>query len=509
VITSTLFPLSISQSVIKTLNSKFKEKFSFTLQEADLDSLQVWQGQALDLSLDVNTVPHRVYSGGPQKEDQWLSLRRILPDSQGGIRLHADWDAIESNLVRPLRDGAVLPDFMLEGPLDLFITPPADLQLWLPHSVEAGVQKRVMLRSGAAVTVRGARSVQLRRAIDLPEISLSEFVDFALEDKEKHQAAGLMHLATGLREKATEQWNKTGEGKGMTPALIGLDLDFSVGGVESGGQKSKGEGTLFAAPDEHGALQKLRVKRMGEGVLEISVRTNRKSSKGGDTSGESGSSSGVRLSVDSSKALVLGRVGSPYVWPFRSASPETVSTYEHLLRELLSKQIFSSTATSKTKRAKEENKKRAGASIAPEVPIKLRRSSSTAVFLLKMELAVLRKPALSSDGRINEKERKAEKKEIDDAPPTPGQLLTATSGDVVDLVNDGSPRREVYSTAVKIEGSAREGLSFSPVGPLQLVERTSDITATFEMPAALSQVAGELGLEGLSNASKVHAKDEL
>ena len=403
----------------------------------------------------------------------------------------------------------------MEGPLDLFITPPADLQLWLPHSVEAGVQKRVMLRSGAAVTVRGARSVQLRRAIELPEISLSDFVDFAIEDKEKHQAAGLMHLATGLREKAMEQWNITGEEKRMTPALIGLDLDFSSGGLVSGGKKSKGEGTLFAAPDEHGALQKLRVKRMEEGVLEISVRTNKKSSEGGSSNGEEGrGSGGGRLSVDSSKALVLGRVGSPYVWPFRSANPETVSTYEHLLRELLSKQIFSSSAARKTKRVQEEKQKRAGALIAPEVPIKLHRSSSTAVFLMKMELAVLKKPILPSAGRINEKENKEMKKEKekdDDTPPTPGQLLqkTGTPGNVVDFVSDDSPRREVYSAVVKIEGSAREGLSFSPVGPLQLVERTSDTTATFDMPAALSQVAGELGFGKLSNASKMHAKDEL
>ncbi|KAG7669255.1 hypothetical protein Ndes2526B_g05555 [Nannochloris sp. 'desiccata'] len=505
---------SAGKSVIKSLNSKYINKFTYALQEADLDSLQVWQGQALDLSLDVNNVPHRVYSGGPQKEDQWISLRRILPDSQGGIRLHADWDAIESNLVRPLRDGAVLPDFMLEGPLDLYITPPADLQLWLPHSVEAGVQKRVMLRTGAAVTVRGARSVQLRRPIDLPEISLSDFVDFAIEDKEKHQAAGLMHLATGLREKATEHWNKTGEDKVMTPAVIGLDLDFScggVGGVESNGKKKRGEGTLFAAPDEHGALQKLRVKRMGEGVLEISVRPSRESLEGGSRNADRGGGGGSRLSADSSKALVLGRPGSPYVWPFRSASPETVITYEHLLRELLSRHVFSSSTTSRTSKAKRENKKGGATSIAAEVPLKLHRSSSTAVFLMKMELAVLRNPVVSSAGRISEKDSKEKKKEKDDAPPTPGQLLQkiAATGDVVDLVDDGSPRREVYSTVLQIEGSAREGLSFSPVGPIQLIERTSDMTATFDMPAALSQVAGELGLGVLSNASRIYAKDEL
>jgi hypothetical protein len=497
------------QSIIKALNSKFKNRFSYTLQEADLGSLKVWQGQILDLSLDVANTPHHIYSGGPQNEDQWLSLRRILPtsQSQGGMRLQTDWQAIESNLVRPLRDGASLPDFSLEGPLDLYFTPPADLQLWLPHSVEAGIQKRIMLRAGAALTVRGARSVQLRRALDLPNISLSDFVQFALEDKDKHQAAGLMHLATGLREKATLQMNKT---EGKTPALIGLEIEFADGsgggGGGGGGGKGKkqanGQGTLFAAPDEHGALQRLRVKRIvGDGALEISVR------KAGNSESAVSSGNG-RMTVEASKALVqLARPGSPYVWPFRSASPETVTSYEHLLRELLSRQIFSASAKMK----KESTAKADGAAVAPELALKLHRSSSTAAFLLKMDLAVIRKPIEESTAKINQKEsKKARKEKENDAPSTPGQLLQLTQskyhqGDH----SDARPQREVYSAVVKIEGSAREGLRFSPVGPLKLVEQTLEKTVTFSREAALSQVAGELGMGVLSNASMLPVKDEL
>lgn len=49
------------------------------------------------------------------------------------------------------------------------------LQLFLPHASDAGTAHRVLLRSGAAVMVRGARAVRLRRGLDLPAISLSEF----------------------------------------------------------------------------------------------------------------------------------------------------------------------------------------------------------------------------------------------------------------------------------------------------------------------------------------------
>lgn len=48
-------------------------------------------------------------------------------------------------------------------------------QLFLPHATDAGTVRRVMLRQGAAVMVRGARAVRLRRGLDLPPISLSEF----------------------------------------------------------------------------------------------------------------------------------------------------------------------------------------------------------------------------------------------------------------------------------------------------------------------------------------------
>ena len=51
----------------------------------------------------------------------------------------------------------------------------ACMQLYLPHASDAGQVQRVLLREGAAVIVRGACAVRLRRPLDLPAISLSEF----------------------------------------------------------------------------------------------------------------------------------------------------------------------------------------------------------------------------------------------------------------------------------------------------------------------------------------------
>ena len=330
----------------KSLNSKSKDKSHFSLVDPDLESLAVWQGPILDLSLDVGTIAHRFLNGGPTSENQWVLVPRMLPASQGGIRLRADWDAIESNLVRPLRDGAALPEFTLEGPLDLYFTPPTELQLWLPHSVEAGVVKRVLLRDGAAITVRGAKSVQLRRSVDLPSVSLSDFANFAMQDRDKRNAAGLMHLAAGLREKATLKWNNTGS-DGTSPALVALEVSFPRGIV----------GTLLAAADDYGGLQRLRVRQLGSGILELSSRDH--------------------LSPENSKALAL-KPKSPYIWPIRSASPDTVASYESLLREVLGRQIFGRAA------------KVGQPHVQSDLPVRLHRSAAEAVLLLRMNIEVKR-----------------------------------------------------------------------------------------------------------------------
>ncbi len=68
-----------------------------------------------------------------------------------------DWEALERNWVAPVTQGPQLPDFVLEGPLDLYLQKPTALQLFLPHPVDVGRVGRVLLREGAAVTVRGAR----------------------------------------------------------------------------------------------------------------------------------------------------------------------------------------------------------------------------------------------------------------------------------------------------------------------------------------------------------------
>lgn len=69
---------------------------------------------------------------------------------------------------RSLEESAVLPDFTLTGPLELVLTEAQPISLYVPHQADAGLVRRILLRPGAALTIHKARSVALRRPLDLP-----------------------------------------------------------------------------------------------------------------------------------------------------------------------------------------------------------------------------------------------------------------------------------------------------------------------------------------------------
>ncbi|KAE8690732.1 putative Basic helix-loop-helix DNA-binding superfamily protein [Hibiscus syriacus] len=90
----------------------------------------------------------------------------------------------------------VLAPFHLAGPTELWIQDAKDMQVSLPHDVDAGVLKKVILADGAVVTVKGARSVSLRHPVDLP---------LALNRTNNGFASGLMALAEHLCRSSRSQ----------------------------------------------------------------------------------------------------------------------------------------------------------------------------------------------------------------------------------------------------------------------------------------------------------------
>nr|BAJ98243.1 predicted protein [Hordeum vulgare subsp. vulgare] len=106
--------------------------------------------------------------------------RKVVP-----VRLLEDvnrWDFVDLPIFRSQADAddtalaeigrgsfdPTLPPFQLAGPMELWIQDGDDVRLALPHDVEAGTLKKVVLADGAVVTVKGARAVSLRLPLELP-----------------------------------------------------------------------------------------------------------------------------------------------------------------------------------------------------------------------------------------------------------------------------------------------------------------------------------------------------
>ncbi|GFP88683.1 hypothetical protein PHJA_001012000 [Phtheirospermum japonicum] len=90
----------------------------------------------------------------------------------------------------------VLAPFQLAGPMELWIQDAKDMRISLPHDVDAGVLKKVILADGAVVTVKGARSVSLRHPVELP---------LPLNRTNNGFASGLLTLAEYLQDAARSQ----------------------------------------------------------------------------------------------------------------------------------------------------------------------------------------------------------------------------------------------------------------------------------------------------------------
>lgn len=512
----TTTPVTPVQSVTKALESKLQHTH-IALHDVDVESLKFYTGPAIDVAVQVGGQTARIYKQeGDDTTTKWISVRNILPSLSSSptsptptLTTQAkDWASVEKNIIAPLRDGAALGDFTLEGPLDLYLTHPTYLQLWMPHNVEVGPIKRILLRADASVTVRGARSVSLRRLIDLPSISASDFLGFAMSDKERKHAAGLMHLAMGVREQAATRWNASSSSRtddkhknreGMSPAVVSLRLDFNRGG--GGGTQTMTDGaTLFSGADaDTGALQRLHVRRLQEGVIEILPRYQHES-------------------IHTSTSLAM-HPNSPFIWPLKSLDPSspTSTMYEGVLRELVSRQVFrddvgggSSGDGSGVVRA------------IDEVPVVLKQTSVEAMLLMQVRLTLDRHELQPDEGGEEFGESRFE--DIDSDPPTPHALFISAMGGAGTIVRppprhhqkkkgggggqgSGSAApgpttnkiRETWDAVVRIDGSARTGLKMVPVG-LKLVERSSaTMSATFA-PEALPQLMRDLyGGGGLSN----------
>ncbi|XP_042477797.1 uncharacterized protein LOC122059182 [Macadamia integrifolia] len=139
------------------------------------------------------------------------------------------------------RVSPVLPPFQLAGPMEIWIQDAKDMRLSLPHDVDAGVLKKVVLADGAVVSVKGARSVSLRHPLDLP---------LPLNQSQGSFASALLTLADRLRHSSRTQKEQP--------------LSLRIVGPTS----------LTSSP--FSSDSKLKLKRLAPGLVELSSQSRTK-----------------------------------------------------------------------------------------------------------------------------------------------------------------------------------------------------------------------------------------
>lgn len=132
-----------------------------------------------------------------------------------------------------------LPPFQLAGPMELWIQDGDDVRLALPHDVEAGTLKKVVLADGAVVTVKGARAVSLRLPLELP-LPLNRTTY-------KGRLSSLLSIAQALR----------GAARSNQKPLLSLRIE--------------GPTSLSSTPSMS-PNDKLKLKRLAPGQVELSSR---------------------------------------------------------------------------------------------------------------------------------------------------------------------------------------------------------------------------------------------
>ncbi|XP_020582316.1 uncharacterized protein LOC110025950 [Phalaenopsis equestris] len=122
--------------------------------------------------------------------------------------------------------------------MELWIQDADDIRLALPHDVDAGTLKKVLLSDGAAVIVKGARSVSLWRPLDLP---------LPLNRSKLPIASGLLNIAEALRSSA----------RSSDQPLVSLRI--------------VGPSSLTSSTS---SSPKLKLKRLSPGLVELSSRSS-------------------------------------------------------------------------------------------------------------------------------------------------------------------------------------------------------------------------------------------
>ncbi|KAJ0010574.1 hypothetical protein Pint_33541 [Pistacia integerrima] len=282
------YPKAISdlkEAIVKGLGFQAED---FKISGFDLRDALVGHSVAyeFDVEIDKKLMPFKLLEDVNRWEYVDLPIFRV-EESIGN----------ENGLVKKRKlDGGlpVLAPFQLAGPMELWIQDAKDMRISLPHDVDAGVLKKVILADGAVVTVKGARSVSLRHPIDFP---------LPLNRTNNGFASGLLTLAEQLRHATRTQ----------SAPLLSLRI---VGPTSLSAPSS-------SSPSPN---NRLKLKRLAPGLVELSSPTKTKPSDALST-----------IDLQEESATVLTPKHFTTMWPIASVngSNRNLLGFEKLLSSVL------------------------------------------------------------------------------------------------------------------------------------------------------------------------------
>ncbi|CAN4111991.1 unnamed protein product [Withania somnifera] len=182
------YPKAISdlkESIVKGLGFQAEDfKISgFDLREALVGRSVSYE---FDVEVDNKVIPLKLLEDVNRWEFVDLPIFRVEPGQENGL---VERKRLEKQV-------PVLAPFTLAGPMELWIQDAKDMRISLPHDVDAGELRKVILADGAVVTVKGARSVSLRHPVELP---------LPFNKTTNGFASGLLALAEYLRQASLAQ----------------------------------------------------------------------------------------------------------------------------------------------------------------------------------------------------------------------------------------------------------------------------------------------------------------
>ncbi|KAI3770090.1 hypothetical protein L6452_01211 [Arctium lappa] len=226
-----LYPKAISDLKETILKSSGFQSDDVKLSGFDLKGALVGRSMEFDLEIDNKILPIKLLEDVNNWE--YVDLPTFVMEDQV---ISSD----ENGLVEKKHDSRkglpTLAPFQLAGPMELWIQDAKDMRLFLPHDVDAGELKKVMLADGAVVTVKGAKSVTLRHPIELP---------LPFNGTKNGHASGLLTLGNHLRHASRTQRQ-----------LVSLRI--------------VGPTSLNSPAMSSPAFNKLKLKRLAPGLVELS-----------------------------------------------------------------------------------------------------------------------------------------------------------------------------------------------------------------------------------------------